>query len=175
MNLNDVINNRRSIRRFKDTKVTREDILSIIECAQNAPSWKNSQVSRYYVVEEKRDEVIASLPDFNKFSVANAPVFIISTVVNNRSGYDREGNPETHLIDGFSYFDNGLQIENLVLKATELGLGTLIMGLYDNEVLRTLLEIPENETITVVIALGEKDIEPQKPQRKVLTDITKFY
>lgn len=175
MNFNDVINNRRSIRRFKDTKVNRENILSIIECAQNAPSWKNSQVSRYYVVEERREEVIASLPDFNKYSVSNAPVFIISTVVNNRSGYDRAGNPETHLVDGFSYFDNGLQIENLVLKATELGLGTLIMGLYDNESLRNILEIPENETITVVIALGEKDIEPEKPQRKVLIDITKFY
>ena len=174
MEFNEVINNRRSIRRYETTKIPRETILTLIESAQKAPSWKNSQVSRYYIVEDKKEEVLACLPDFNQINAGDAPVLIVSTVVDKRSGYNREGEYETHLKEGFAYFDNGLQIENLCLKAYEQGLGTLIMGLYNNEQLRNVLEIPEEEIITVVIALGVPAIKPEMPLRKELTSIVKF-
>ena len=174
MELTEAINNRRSIRRFESTEISDDVILTLIDAATKAPSWKNSQVSRYYVVKELREEVISCLPNFNQMSVENAPVLIVSTVVDKRSGYDREGNYETHLKEGFAYFDNGLQIENLCLKAYEEGLGTLIMGIYDNEQLRNVLEIPEEEIITVVIALGVPAIKPEMHKRKELTTITKF-
>lgn len=174
MEFNEVINNRRSIRRFESTPISDETILTLIDAASKAPSWKNSQVSRYYIVKELRNEVISCLPDFNKMSVDDAPVLLVSTVVDKRSGYNREGEYETHLKEGFSYFDNGLQIENLCLKAYEQGLGTLIMGLYNNEELRRVLEIPEEEIITVVIGLGYPAIKPEMPKRKELNTIVKF-
>ena len=48
------------------------------------------------------------------------------------------------------------------------------MGIYDNEQLRSVLEIPEEEIITVVIGLGVPAIKPEMPKRKELTTITKF-
>ena len=104
----------------------------------------------------------------------DAPVIIVSTVVKNRSGFERDGSYTTHLKDGFQYFDNGLQVENLCLKAYDLGLGTLIMGIYDNEAIRTFFAIPDNEEVVAVIGVGYADIAPEQPMRKGIEEIVHF-
>ena len=141
-----------------------------------APSWKNSQVSRYYAVisKENKDKVIDCLPDFNKKNIENAPVLIVTTVVKGRSGFDKDGSYSTHIKDGFQYFDNGLQVENLCLKAYELGLGTLIMGLYDAEKIRCILEIPEEQEIVAVIGVGYTESNTEMPKRKEVEEIICF-
>ena len=53
--------------------------------------------------------------------------------------------------NGWGCYDLGLQNENFVLKAAELGYGTLIMGLRDGEQLRKVLDIPEEETVVAVL------------------------
>lgn len=176
MELNECINNRRSIRKYQNKSISRDVILEIIKSAQMAPSWKNSQVSRYYAVtsEEKLKMVKECLPEFNQNNVKDAPAIIITTVVNGRSGFDREGNYETHIKNGFQFFDNGLQVENLCLKAHDLGLGTLIMGLYDEAKIREILQIPEEQIIVAVLGLGYPDIEPSAPIRKDVEEIVKF-
>lgn len=128
MELNECINTRRSIRKYQEKAIDKEVILEIIKAAQMAPSWKNSQVSRYYVVtsEEKLKMVKECLPEFNQNNTKDAPALIVTTVVDKRSGFDRDGKYVTHIKDGFQFFDNGLQVQNLCLKAHDLGLGTLI-------------------------------------------------
>ena len=69
----------------------------------------------------------------------------------------------------------GLHNQNMILKATELGLSTLIMGIRDENKIREMLNIPAEETIVSVIALGYKDIEVDRPKRKSVDDICKFY
>jgi nitroreductase len=64
---------------------------------------------------------------------------------------------------------------NLLLKATELGLSTLVMGLRDAKQLHDILSIDDNESIVSVIAVGYPDIEPSMPKRKSVEDIAKFY
>ena len=49
------------------------------------------------------------------------------------------------------------------------------MGIRDADAIRRLLNIDESETIVSVISVGYRDIDPQKPQRKAVTDITTFY
>ena len=68
-----------------------------------------------------------------------------------------------------------LQNYNLVLKAPELGHGTLIMGIRDSENLRKILSIPYSQEVVSVIAVGYPDIEPDMPKRKMPEDIVKFY
>jgi nitroreductase len=63
----------------------------------------------------------------------------------------------------------------LMLKAAELGLDTLVMGLRDADALRRELNIPENETIVDVIAVGKRAADPARPPRKELDDIMKIY
>ena len=176
MELQTCIEQRRSVRKYKNQSVPRELIREIIKAATFAPSWKNSQVSRYYYVAEgnAKKELASYLGEFNGRNVQDAPVLIVSTVVNKRSGFTREGEYETHLKDGFQYYDCGMQSMNLCLKAYELGLATLVMGIYDEAAIRKLFDIDESQIIVAVTAVGYADGETSMPKRKSVDDITVF-
>lgn len=178
MELDQVIKNRRSIRRYKNEPIAREIIETIIQAGIEAESWKNSQTARYHVITSKDilDVFKADcLPEFNRENCKDAPVLIISTFVKNRSGFERDGTPTNELANGWGCYDLGLHNQNMILKATELGLGTLVMGIRDENKIRMLLNIPKQEIIVAVIALGVANIDPERPKRKTVTDITKFY
>lgn len=179
MELTEAVTSRRSVRAYKkDTTVEQSTIEEIIRFAQEAPSWKNSQTGRYYVAISP-EKVAAvkekSLPEFNQKSCADAPVLIVTTFVKNRAGFDREGNPDNELGNEWGAYDLGLQNELLTLKATELGLDTLIMGIRNGDALRTEFDIPETEEVVAVIALGYRDNDPEKPKRKDVEAILKFF
>ena len=175
MELQTCIEQRRSVCKYKNQSVPRELIREIIKAATFAPSWKNSQVSRYYVAEGNAKKELASyLGEFNGRNVQDAPVLIVSTVVNKRSGFTRAGEYETHLKDGFQYYDCGMQSMNLCLKAHELGLATLVMGIYDEAAIRKLFNIDESQIIVAVTAVGYADGETSMPKRKSVDDITVF-
>lgn len=175
MELDKCIEERRSIRRYKNQPVSRDLIKEMIRAASLAPSWKNSQVSRYYVVDgDEKESFLDCLAPFNQKNVKDASTIIVSTVVKNRSGFERDGSYTTHLKDGFQYFDNGLQVQNLCLKAYELGLGTLIMGIYDDQKVKAFFDIPETQEVVAVIGVGYPDIEPEMPMRKNVEEIITF-
>lgn len=175
MELQTCMETRRSIRRFKPTPVSRETIKELITAANLAPSWKNSQTARFYVADGKhKDAMTEYLPGFNQNATKDAPVLIVTTAVKGISGFAADGGYATHLKEGFQCFDNGLQVENLCLKAWDLGLGTLIMGLYDEPGIRGFFAIPGTEEIVCVIALGYPDIEPKAPQRLPVDALVTF-
>ncbi|MBQ8604881.1 MAG: nitroreductase [Oscillospiraceae bacterium] len=175
MELAKAIENRRSIRKYKDLPVTEEQVREILCAASLAPSWTNSQPSRYYVaMGEARNAVAEMLPDFNKNNVKNAPVLIVTTVVRGTSGYNKDGTARTHLDDGFLHFDNGLRVQNICLKALDMGLGSLIMGVYDEKAIRKYFEIPETQEIVCVLSIGYPDIEPAAKPRLSVDELTVF-
>lgn len=175
MDVKTCIETRRSIRGYTAEPVSREDIREVIHAAQMAPSWTNSQVSRYYVADgENAKDVFDRLPGFNQTNTANVPAFIVTTVVKGISGYRRDGSA-THLGNGFECFDNGLQVQNLCLRAHDLGLGTLIMGAYDEPSIREYFAIPETEAIVCVLALGRPNGEPSGTnKRRPIEEVLSF-
>ena len=178
MELMEVLETRRSIRRYKDQPVSQETVEKIIEAAILAPSWKNSQTARYHVITSM--EMLSTfketcLAQYNRNNCQNAPVLIITTFVKDRSGFERDGSPTNEVGQGWGYYDCGLHNEVLLLKARELGLDTLVMGIRDADQIKALLNINDNEIIVSVIALGYRDIDPEMPKRKNVEDITKFY
>ncbi len=177
MEFQDLLEKRRSVRQYKNQKVEEEKIKKMIEAAILAPSWKNSQVTRYYVVsgEETLKKTKAALGELNQKNVCDAPVLIVSTIVLNRSGFERDGNPSNELGNGWGYYDCGLQHMNLLLKATELGLSTLVMGIRDAKKIKDTLNIPETEAVVSVIGVGYSEEIPQMPKRKTVEEITKFF
>ncbi|MBQ4343712.1 MAG: nitroreductase family protein [Erysipelotrichaceae bacterium] len=177
MEFTQVLNERKSIRRYQDKPVEEEKIREMIGAAILAPSWKNMQTSRYYVAisPEVREQVVAALPEFNQNNVKNAPVLIVSTAVLNKVGFNKDGSLVNELGNGWAVYDCGLHNMNLMLKASELGLGTLVMGIRDAEALKQILSIPENESVISVISVGYPDIDPIRPTRKTVDDIAKFY
>ena len=176
MEFQNVLEQRRSIRQYTAQPVEDEKLHQMIQAATLAPSWKNSQVTRYYVVKDSKKlaEVTAALAEFNQKNVVNAPVLIIPTIVLNRSGFERDGSPTNELGNGWGCYDLGLQNENLILKAEELGYGTLIMGIRDADKIRVFCSVPETETVVAVIAVGVPGEEPGRPKRKDTEEIVKF-
>lgn len=177
MELQKVLETRRSVRNYLERDVEQEKIEQMIQAAILAPSWKNSQVTRYYVVREKEvlESVKAALPEFNRNNVKDAPVLIVTTIILNRAGFERTGEPSNELGNGWGYYDCGLHNMNLLLKATELGLSTLVMGIRDADKLQAILDIPQDESVVSVISVGYSDCHPQMPKRKTVADITRVF
>ncbi len=173
MELTKCINERRSIRKYKNAEITRAEIEELIKSAQMAPSWKNSQTARFYVAhtDSYKAKIVDALPDFNKDRARDASCVIVTAVLKGVSGYTSEGESATHLGHGFECFDNGLAVENLCLRAYDMGYGSLIMGLYDEEKVRKAFEIPESMNIVALVAIGRADISPSTPQRNRLTEV----
>ncbi len=178
MELQKVIETRRSVRKYDASrKVTKEQISEIVQAAIQAPSWKNSQTARYHVVlsDELTETMLNDcLPEFNAKNSEGAAL-VVTTFVANRAGFNREGQPDNEVGNGWGFYDLGLHNENFVLKAKEIGLDTLIMGIRDEKKIREVLQIPEAETIVAVIALGYGEQEPEMPKRKKPEDIVTYY
>ena len=177
VSFDDVLATRRSIRDFDSSKeVTEAQVREILTAAQDAPSWTNSQPSRYYVAisPAKADAVRELIGERNKQSTKGAPVFIVSTFVKGLSGFSR-GKIFNEIGDGWGAYDNGLGNAYLVLKARAMGFDTLIMGMRDSDALRALFGIPDGEEVMAVIALGHRASDPVKPTRKPLDEIAKFF
>lgn len=178
VSFDEVIATRRSVRDYDAAKTISEaQVREIIAATQEAPSWANTQTSRYYVAlsKEKADAVREYIGEWNRKNTEGAPVFIVSTYVKGRSGFGRNGEPANEVGDGWGAYDNGLSDAHLVLKARAMGFDTLIMGGRDAEGLRTIFQIPEEEAIMAVIALGYRAADPQRPARKPLDEILKFF
>ena len=178
MELNISAETRRSIRAYKNQPVEKEKVEEIISFLQNAPSWKNSQTGRYYIVmtSDKVAQVKEKcLPEFNQNNCKDAPVLIVTAFEKARSGFDKEGNPVNEIGDEWGAYDLGLQNQLLLLKAKELGLDTLIMGIRDGAALRSELDIPESQEVVAVISLGYGNAKPDMPKRKDISEIARFF
>lgn len=177
MELSVLLEERRSIREYAaDVKLCKEDLEKMIYAAQQAPSWKNSQTGRYYaaISREGVESVRNALPEFNAVRTKNASAYIVCTFKTKISGHSSDATPTDSNGDAWGAYDLGLQNENLLLKARELGYDTLIMGLRDDKALAELFDIPEDEAIMAVIAVGKRVADPSKPQRKAIEDILKI-
>lgn len=179
MEFQTLIEQRRTVRKYSpDTNVTREQIQELIKAAQEAPSWKNTETGRYYCVMSEdmklrlRQECLGYANNDVKTEHA---ALIVTTFVHNHAGFQKDGTPDNEIGNGWGCYDLGLQNENLILKAEELGLSTLIMGLRDADKIREMLSIPEEETIVSVIAVGKAAEEPSRPKRRELDEVLKFF
>lgn len=172
----EVLTSRRSVRNYDaDKKITEAEVRDLIKASQDAPSWANQQPTKYYVaISEEKLAAVQDLVGGNKERIKNAPVLIVSTFERGKSGYF-QGNQTNEVGDGWGAYDNGLSNCYLILKARAMGFDTLIMGMRDADKLRELFSIPGNESVMAVIALGYRAEEPNRPERKNLDEILKFF
>ena len=176
MEYQELIQVRRSVRAYEDAPVAHEDLVNILTQAQQAPSWKNQQTSRCYVAEtlDKLEELRAKgLPSFNQKSSANA-ILVVTTFVKDVVGFS-DGAPVNEAGNFWGAYDLGLHDAYLCLAASDAGYDTLIMGIRDADEIRRQLEIPENEQIMSVIALGKKAALPRETKRKNFDEVVKFF
>ena len=174
MEFRDLISARRSVRGY-EAGIGHEALVGILREAQQAPSWKNQQTARCYAVETPEvleDLRVSALPSFNRNSSAHAAL-IVTTYVKNVVGFNGE-TPVNEIGNGWGAYDLGLHDAYLVLAASNAGYDTLIMGIRDAGVIRAKLNIPDNEEIMSVIAIGKRCAEPSLRPRKELDEVVRF-
>ena len=175
MEFKNLILARRSVRGYA-AAAPHDAIVDILKAAQQAPSWKNQQTARSYVVEspEMLDGFRAAvLPPFNQGNSANAAL-IVTTFVKDTVGFSEQG-PVNEVGNGWGAYDLGLHNAYLTLAASDAGYDTLIMGIRDADAIRSRLGIPDNEQIMAVIALGKRAKEPVARPRLPLEDTVRFF
>ncbi|MBQ4464946.1 MAG: nitroreductase family protein [Oscillospiraceae bacterium] len=176
MEFESVIRTRRSVRRFTEQAVPKEVVAKLVEAASFAPSWKNSQTVRYHAVfDPALKNRIAEEATFtfskNRLNISGAPVLIVITTIDGISGYEPDGSPTTTKGSHWQSYDAGLATENFVLAAREAGLGSVILGIFNEDKVRELLHLPDGESVSALLPLGYPAEEPNCPKRKSLDEL----
>jgi nitroreductase len=165
MALLDLIKHRKSVRDFLDEPVEQEKIMMCLEAARLAPSASNSQPWRFIIVDDKQlkdklcDAAFSSIYWINSFC-KTAPVIVV--VISEKSKFlARIGG----MFRGTKYYliDIGIACEHFVLEAEDLGLGTCWIGWFNERAVKSILNIPKNKKIDILIALGYYDREKLGP------------
>lgn len=170
MDIFQVIQERRSIRKYTDTPVEQEKIEQILDAARLAPSWKNMQCWRFLVIRDPAERAALSdtFPADNpgKKAIATAPVAILVCADPQQSGVE----------NGIAYYiaDAAIAFEHLCLSAHALGLGTCWMGWYDEATIKRHFKIPAPLRVVGVTPLGYPDQKPKARPRKELAEIAFF-
>lgn len=173
----DCIVGRRSIRKFKNEKIDHSLLESIISTASFSPSWKNTQITRYIAIEDT--SIIQKIaddftPEFNANIVRQVSTLIAVTFIKGRCGFERDGSFSTKKGDRWQMFDVGAACQTFCLAAHEAGLGTVIMGIWDEDGITELLDIRETQELAALIAIGYPDISPEAPRRKSVEDLLTY-
>jgi nitroreductase len=172
--LQQLLQRRRSVRRYESRAVGDAEILSLLEAARIAPSAENAQPWRFVVV--KDPEALARLARAcfsgifspTRFA-AQAPVVI--ALCAERAGLVEAGKA---IKDGAMYqLDCGIAGEHVVLRAAELGLGTCWIGWFDRRAARRALGVPFHVQVVALIALGYPALQesPRPRPRKPLSSL----
>ncbi len=176
MELLELIKGRRSVRKYKATPISEEDITALLEAGRWAPSWANTQCPKFIVVRDAgvKDELAQTCPPGKRWAatVRDAPVVLVACAELGKSGHF-EGKPVTNKGDWYM-FDAALAAQNIVLMAYSLGLGTVHIGWFDAEKAGEILGVPKGIVVIELIPLGYPDEEPKAPRRKELSEVV-FY
>lgn len=172
------IESRRSIRKFKSNLVDHSIIEEIVKTASLSPSWKNTQIARYTVVEGDLKSKICkecfSLYAHNGEIIQEAPALVVVSFIKNRSGFERDGSFTTNKEGGWQMFDSGIAAQTFCLAAHDKGLGTVIMGIFDDIDVAKAIDLPDDQEVACLIPIGYPDETPAAPKRKEVSDLLTF-
>ena len=177
MEVLEAIRNRRSVRQYKVTQVDDEVVECILEAARWAPSWSNSQCWRFIVVRESRikSELSELLSANNPATdaVERAPVVIVVCAELEKAGYfsKESGKPVTDKGGYWYMFDVALAMQNLVLAAHSLGLGTVYIGAFNARKAADVLVVAPGFCVVAMTPLGYPTHAPATRPRKELSEI----
>ena len=175
MDVLEAIKKRRSIRSFKSTPIDQKTLDAILEAGRLAPSWANTQTWRFIIIEDNNIKTqladgATPLGSRNNVVLKQAPVVIAVCAELNRAGY-REGKPTTDKEGYWFMFDAAIALENMVLEAQELGIGTLYIGAFDAKKAGNVLGVPDGYSCVILLPLGYPNEQPEARPRKEISEI----
>jgi nitroreductase len=176
MELMDAIKGRRSIRKYKSDPVPEEMLRTILEMVRWSPSWANTQCWEVVVVKDPKvkSELANTLTPTNpaRSAMIDAPLAIVLCGKRGVSGF-KKGEATTVKGD-WLMFDTGIAMQTLCLTAYSLGLGTVVIGLFDHKKAEEVLGVPADREVVAMTPLGHPAAESVTPKRKEISEFV-FY
>jgi len=176
MDVKTAVEQRRSIRRYKPDMPPRKAVDQILEAARMAPSWANTQCWEFIIVAETgmKQQLAETLPEKNpaRSAILQAPLLIVACARTHISGFFK-GRPATDKGD-WLMFDTALALQNLTLRACDLGLGTVHVGFFDSQKAGALLGVCPEVAVVELVPLGYPDGTGTPTPRKPLTDFVYY-
>lgn len=172
----ELIKSRQSDRKYSDQKIEKDKLDRIIEAGRMSPSACNAQPWKFIIVTEPglllkiADAASAKLIGMNGF-VSQAPVLLVVI---------REEPNMTSKIGGtiknkdYSLIDIGIASENICLQAKAEGIGSCMIGWFDEKLVRKILDIPKAKRVELIITLGYSLSDEREKKRKA-AEVTVSY
>jgi nitroreductase len=163
MNLLDIIKNRRSVREFKDQDIPESAIDVLIEAIRWAPSAGNLQSRKFFFVlnEALRNKLARTglRQDYVSF-IAKAPLVVVGCAdLRIATRYKERGT------DLYAIQDTAISVQNLLLAAQDLGLGTCWVGAFKEDEVKKVLDLPDYLRPVVLVPVGYPAQTPKAPAR----------
>jgi len=173
MELHDALLTRRSVRKFTDYIVTDEEIMELMNAAQWAPSWSNTQCWEFIIVRDREmvKRVVETYSETNpaRKCSESASVLIACCAKSDLPGY-RDGAKRTKF-DSWYMFDLGIAVQNILLRAHDLGLGSVVVGSMDHGRCAGLLNVKAPYELVCILPVGRPvELKKEGPKRRDVSD-----
>lgn len=172
----DLINSRQSDRKYSDKPVEKEKLERIIEAGRMAPSACNAQPWKFIVVTDQElvlkiaDAASAKLVGMNSF-VAQAPAILV--IIREKPNMSSKVGATIKNKD-YSRIDIGIATENICLQAKAEGIGSCIIGWFDERQIKKLLEVPRSKHVELIITMGYSLSNHREKKRKPSEEIVSY-
>lgn len=171
----EIVKTRRSIRKYEDREVPPEALNTILEAVRWAPSWANTQCWEIVIVRDRavKEQLQATLPPKGNpaaGALVQAPVVLALCGRLKSSGYYKD-QVTTKFGDWFM-FDLGIACQNICLTAHALGLGTVVVGLFDHEKAKAVLKVPQGYELVTMIPVGVPAKISSAPNRREIAEFS---
>ena len=162
MSLVDVLLSRRSVRRYEKKTVPEEALKTILEAGRQAPSASNVQPWHFIVLTDDKIKEQLSHGRWNTFIKDSAVTIVGCGYIGN--DYGRK----------WSTVDTTIALQNMVIAAWAVGIGSCWIGDFKEEEVKELLSIPDDQKVVALISFGYPAEQPGSKQKKPLTEIVSY-
>jgi len=174
--LTEIIKGRRSVRSYQEKDIPEEALNQILESVQWSPSWANTQCWEIIVIRDRevKGRLQEILPKSNPATkhFAEAPVVLALCGKKASSGYYK--NEVTTKFGDWLLFDLGIAAQSICLTAYNLGIGTVVVGLFDHDAIARELGVAEGYELVSLIPMGYPTKESNAPKRREIREFTHY-
>ena len=168
MDVFEAIRTRRSVRKYKDKQVPWDNVVTILHAGRYAPSAGNLQNWKFIVVKSdgKRNSIAKACLNQEWIETAPVHIIVVAEPAQAERYYGTRG-ARLYTIQGCA-----AAIENMLLTAHSLGLGSCWIGAFDEDEIWRVLGLPEEVTVQGIVTIGYADETPQEPPKKRIEHVT---
>lgn len=172
-----LIQTRRSIRKYEDRPVPEQALQQVLEAVKWAPSWANTQCWEVIVVKDPaaKERLQASLPPKGNpahSAMVQAPVVLVLCGKTKSAGFYKDTAATKH--GDWMMYDLGIATQNICLTAHNLGLGTVVVGLFDHQKAADAMQVPEGYELVTMIPMGYPAKFGSAPKRREVAEFTHY-